>query len=719
MTVFLRITLPQLRVGIVAAFAACFALTMAAFADPAILGRGLKNFVSNFLQDRYLGLGNPPQGAAIGILLLVIVSLGTAVILAWDARAGGDRDETNSSRGHGHRLRADPTAGADRPRRTRVPLGGRGTGVSAEGFHDSLVQRDVRQRGGVDGAGQQPLRRWGERRRSMSSVVCRPPLRCPTSAVTAERFSPLLLSLGLSSPTIVSAFAYFDLYGRIGVRGNLTAVAVAVAVTCFPFMLWTVLAAIEDTDPNVVPAAATMGADPVEQFFFVRLPLLAPGIVTGALVVFVLSITDFVVSQVLTTMDNQTLPVYHVLGAAGSHIACARRGLGVLHRRGCAGVRRCPSPRQGRTIPVPHMTDDGQPSSARDSWAGACRGSGSHRGFGPGVVGSSSERATAAGLAPAYASFDEMLDDDRVDAVHICSPNDLHHEQVMAALTPGKHVVCEKPLALTSAQARELCGTAANSASSTPSASSTASTRSARRRRRACLPGPSDPYGWSPDTTCRTGWPRTPTGIGASTQQLGGSLRVVGDIGSHWLDLVGFVSGQRIDAVMADLTTVIPQRIRPTGSVETFAQSDGTGEAVTVTTEDIAGVLLRFSGGARGVLTLSQVSPGRKNSLSFEVSGADASLAWGLENPEQLWIGYRDGPNQLQLRDAGDYPAGHAQGYADAFKAMFRAVYAAIADRKAHETQDYPTFEDGLEQVLVGEAIAESARVGQWVTVRR
>ncbi|PRC42140.1 hypothetical protein C6A85_000000112050, partial [Mycobacterium sp. ITM-2017-0098] len=80
-TVFLRITLPQLRVGIVAAFAACFALTMAAFADPAILGRGLKNFVSNFLQDRYLGLGNPAQGAAIGIALMVIVSLGTAVIL--------------------------------------------------------------------------------------------------------------------------------------------------------------------------------------------------------------------------------------------------------------------------------------------------------------------------------------------------------------------------------------------------------------------------------------------------------------------------------------------------------------------------------------------------------------------------------------------------------------------------------------------------------------
>jgi predicted dehydrogenase len=170
---------------------------------------------------------------------------------------------------------------------------------------------------------------------------------------------------------------------------------------------------------------------------------------------------------------------------------------------------------------------------------------------------------------------------------------------------------------------------------------------------------------------------------------------------------------------MADLSTTIPQRLRPTSSVETFARSDATGEPVTVTTEDMAGVLLRFSGGARGVLTLSQVSPGRKNNLSFEVSGAGASLAWGLENPEQLWIGHRDGPNQIQLREVGDYPPGHAQGYPDAFKALFRAVYAAIESGKAAETHDYPTFDDGLEQVLVGEAIAESARVGQWVPVRR
>jgi putative spermidine/putrescine transport system permease protein len=128
----------------------------------------------------------------------------------------------------------------------------------------------------------------------------------------------VLLSLGLSSPTIVSAFAFFDIYSQIGLGSSLTAVGVAIAITAFPFMLWTILAAVEDQDPDLLPAAATMGADPVEQFLMVRLPLLAPGIITGALIVFVLSITDFVVSQVLTTVDNQTLPVFIYSGLRGA-----------------------------------------------------------------------------------------------------------------------------------------------------------------------------------------------------------------------------------------------------------------------------------------------------------------------------------------------------------------------------------------------------------------
>ncbi|MEH3140988.1 MAG: Gfo/Idh/MocA family oxidoreductase [Mycobacterium kyogaense] len=322
-----------------------------------------------------------------------------------------------------------------------------------------------------------------------------------------------------------------------------------------------------------------------------------------------------------------------------------------------------------------------------------------------GVVGS-----RTVDFAPTYGSFDDMLGD--VDVVHVCSPNYLHFEQALAALRAGKHVVCEKPLALSSSQAHQLCSAAdefglINAVCFISRFYPLCQEAASRFLGEVRLITGSYLQDWlSKDTDWN--WRLDPA--------VGGPLRAVGDIGSHWLDLVSYVTGQRIEAVMADLTTVVPTRQRPTGAVETFAASSGPIEPVQMSTEDVAGMLLRFEGGARGVLTLSQVSPGRKNYLSFEISGASESLAWNTEDPERLWIGHRDEPNQIQLRSIGDYPAGHAQGYPDAFKALFRAVYAAVDGGPA---EGYPTFEDGFEQVVVGDAIAESARSGQWVFVQR
>ncbi|OPX11370.1 Gfo/Idh/MocA family protein [Mycobacterium sp. AT1] len=351
-----------------------------------------------------------------------------------------------------------------------------------------------------------------------------------------------------------------------------------------------------------------------------------------------------------------------------------------------------------------------------------------------GVVGSSPERATeqaaSAGLPLPYNSFDDVLDDDRVDVVHICSPNHLHHEQVLAALRAGKHVICEKPLAMTSVQAIELRDVA--DASAVVHA--------------VCFINRFYPH-------CQEARARVESGdvgavrllTGAFLQDwlakdtdwnwrldpaLGGSLRAVGDIGSHWLDLASFVTGQRVEAVMADLTTAIPTRHRPLdGPQATFSAAvGGPTEAKTIDTEDMAGILLRFDGGARGVLALSQVSPGRKARLSVEVSGSRASLHWNSENPEEMWVGHRDEANQLLLRGSGststqaglvnDYPAGHAQGYPDAFKAFHRTVYAAIATGGPPALPDYPTFDDGVEQSLIGDAVALSSRDGRWVSVR-
>ena len=320
-------------------------------------------------------------------------------------------------------------------------------------------------------------------------------------------------------------------------------------------------------------------------------------------------------------------------------------------------------------------------------------------------------------FAPTYSDLAAMLDD--VDVVHICTPNHLHVEQALTALQAGKHVVCEKPLALSSSQAHQL--TTAATEFGLVNAVCFISRfyplcQDAAARIRTGSVGPvrlvTGTYlqDWlSKDTDWN--WRLDPA--------VGGTLRAVGDIGSHWLDLAGYLTGQRVDAVMADLTTAVPVRQRPSGAVETFASASGPTEPVDMTTEDAAGVLLRFSGGARGVLTLSQVSPGRKNHLAIEISAADASLAWNTENPEQLWIGHRDEPNQIQQRAAGDYPPGHAQGYPDAFKALFRAVYADVEAGKPAAAPDYPTFAHGFEQVLIGEAIAESARLGQWVPVQR
>lgn len=352
-----------------------------------------------------------------------------------------------------------------------------------------------------------------------------------------------------------------------------------------------------------------------------------------------------------------------------------------------------------------------------------------------GVVGSSparaAEQAEGAGLPLPYGDFDELIDDDRVDVVHVCSPNHLHLEQARAALRAGKHVVCEKPLAMTSAEAIELRDVA----------------RASGLVHAVCFVNRFYPHcqeararvdsGAAGDVRLITGvflqdWLAKDTDWNWRLDPaLGGSLRAVGDIGSHWLDLASFVSGRRVEAVMADLTTAITTRHRPLdGARATFATAAaGPTEPTSIHTEDMAGVLLRFEGGARGVLTLSQVSPGRKARLSFELSGSETSLNWTSETPEELWIGHRDQANQILLRgDAStspranafnDYPAGHAQGYPDAFKAFHRTVYAAVAAGGPPAEPDNPTFDDGVEQALVAEAIAQSARDGRWATVDR
>jgi predicted dehydrogenase len=343
------------------------------------------------------------------------------------------------------------------------------------------------------------------------------------------------------------------------------------------------------------------------------------------------------------------------------------------------------------------------------------------------------ETADQLGLATAYDSVEALVKDDSLATVHVTSPNDVHAEQAAAALRAGRHVVCEKPLGVSAAETAALVELAADTGLVNA----------------VCFNLRFSPHNHNAAGMVRDGTlgePRYVTGAYHQDWLLEetdwnwrlvterqGNLRAVADIGSHWLDLVGFVSGRRVVEVLADLHTFVPERNHPLTEVGTFA-----GHAVAddvervrepMTSDDAAGILLRLEGGMRGVCSVSQVSAGRKNRLTWELNCAEGSVAWVSEEPEYLWVGHRGRPNETASKDPGlmtglgaavtGYPAGHVEGYPDTFRGLFAAVYADVAAGRPAAEPAYPTFADGHDVVLVCDAIAESARSQGWTAVRR
>jgi predicted dehydrogenase len=345
-----------------------------------------------------------------------------------------------------------------------------------------------------------------------------------------------------------------------------------------------------------------------------------------------------------------------------------------------------------------------------------------------GVVGSSPERARAKTLAPVIDSYAQLLADERVDVVHLTTPNHLHYPQVKEALEAGKHVVCEKPLAMTSEQSSELLEQAERSGLVHCTNFNIRFYPQVQQSRALVLDGAVGAV-WNVHGGYLQDWLLLPTDWNWRLEpEKGGSLRAVADIGSHWLDLVQFVVGMRVEALLADLATTIPVRQRPSREIETFAAADDVErDDAEMTTEDLAHILLRFEGGTRGSLVVSQVSAGRRNSLRFEVDGSAGSLAWDSERNEELWLGHRGQPNELLLRDPAllapgarsrtGLPAGHAEGFAETFKELYRAVYAAVATGGPPEQPDYPTFADGHWENVLGDAVALSNCERRWVEV--
>ena len=349
-----------------------------------------------------------------------------------------------------------------------------------------------------------------------------------------------------------------------------------------------------------------------------------------------------------------------------------------------------------------------------------------------GLLGSSPERtreqSKALGIPRAYASLDEMAGDVSVQAVHVCTPNNLHRAESEAALNAGKHVMSEKPLGVNSRETAQMVELARQQKRAAGVAHNLRYYPMCQEARalveRGAIGEPRMIHGsylqdwllypsdWN--------WRLDPT--------LSGSMRVVADIGTHWLDMAIWVTGRRVTELCADLATVVPVRERPRGPVETFQEREGNDfERVKIDTEDYASVLLHFEGGLRGAMTVSQVSAGRKNRFWYEIDGSEGALAWNQETPNTLWIGKRREPNRELIKDPtlmspetrgfAAYPAGHAEGYPDTFVQLFKDFYGYIERGDMNAPRPFPTFEAGHAGLVLCEAIAASDRDRKWITV--
>ncbi len=355
-----------------------------------------------------------------------------------------------------------------------------------------------------------------------------------------------------------------------------------------------------------------------------------------------------------------------------------------------------------------------------------------------GILGSSAAKsensAKQLGLEKGYTSYAEMLGDPDISVIHLTSPNKFHLEQVLDALKAGKHIICEKPLAMTSKETKRLVAESKKHPSLITAVNYNVRFYPINLQARAMIKAGDLGNVFHIKGSYVQDWLMYPTDFNWRVlAEDGGDLRAIGDIGTHWLDLVTFISGLEVESVMADLYTVHPIRQQPPqGSVETFSGKK-TGKApkttsVKITTEDYASVLLRFKSGAHGVLTVSQVTAGRKNAIEWEMAGSKRSMAWNGECPNELWIGERNEPNRTLIRDPSlmdesvtpfaNYPGGHNEGFPDTFKQLYRAIYADIQKGTSSKNPLYATFEDGHKELAICEAILQSHKKGKWVKVK-
>jgi predicted dehydrogenase len=336
--------------------------------------------------------------------------------------------------------------------------------------------------------------------------------------------------------------------------------------------------------------------------------------------------------------------------------------------------------------------------------------------------------ADSIGVERATGDYHTILADPAIQAVHVVTPNALHFPVCKEALLAGKNVLCEKPFTVSVAEARELVDLAAETGLANCLEHNLRYYPVVQQIRAMIAAGDLGEILIAQGTYSQD-WLLYDTDWNWRIETKdNGQLRAVGDIGSHWMDLVQHLTGQKITALCADLATFHKIRKRPAGPIETFAgktlqPSDYV--PVPIETEDFGAVLFHLGDRARGAYTVSQMSAGRKNMFMIDIYGTKCGVSWNQERPDELWIGQRNSPNQLIVKDPSllypqaaayaDLPGGHSEGYDDTHKQNFKRFYARVADK--HAPIDYPTFEDGLWGMELLEKVLESSRKNAWVDV--
>ena len=346
------------------------------------------------------------------------------------------------------------------------------------------------------------------------------------------------------------------------------------------------------------------------------------------------------------------------------------------------------------------------------------------------VAGSSDAKAKAFAdqmyIDQSTGDWESLLKDPTIDAVHICTPNALHHPMAKVAIANGKHVLCEKPLTMTSAEAKDLLDLAEAKGIVHATNHNLRYYPVVQHIRQMIAAGELGEV-LAVQGTYSQDWLLYDTDYNWRIEaEHNGKLRAMGDIGSHWMDMVQHLTGLSITAVCGELTTFHKTRKKPKGSVQTFSGKTVSPDDylnIPIDTDDFGAVLLHLGDRARGSFTVSQVSAGNKNSFRMEIYGTKCGVSWNQERPDELWIGNRNSPNQIILKDPSllmggaasfaDLPGGHSEGYDDSHKQLFKRFYGRIANRSA--AIDYPTFADGLKGMLLLEAVAKSSAARAWV----